>query len=230
MAQWKHTSLNTFSIRQLRLDKKLYLCGMTKEEEILAAAEEEFFKNGYDATSTANIAKRAGVTHAMVNYYFRTKEKLYMQILDNHVYGLLRSLKPLMVADGNVAGVAVEAAKVIFDTFYNDRHFPFLVTDIVRTHPDFLLRYKESVIAMCMDSIGMHEQRLQKCITDGVVTECTMNDIYYNVITLTTSPFMDIPMLENVAGLTPEQIDSFLETRREDMVRMLQARFLPAVH
>ena len=49
---------------------------MTKEEEILKAAEEEFFKNGYDATSTATIARNTGVTHAMVNYYFRTKERL----------------------------------------------------------------------------------------------------------------------------------------------------------
>lgn len=200
---------------------------MTKEEEILLAAEEEFFKNGYDATSTEAIARRAGVTHAMVNYYFRTKEKLFVQILDNHTYGLLHSLKPLMQTDGNVASVAIEAAKVIFDAFNEDRRFPYLLTDIVRTHPDFLLKYKETFETICKDSIGMHAERLKKCIADGQVADCTMNDIYYTVLTLASAPFLDIPLLENVAGLSPDRIDLFLASRRDDMVRILQARFMP---
>ena len=198
---------------------------MTKEEEILQAAEEEFFRNGYEATTTDTIAKRAGVTHAMVNYYFRTKEKLFVQILDNHVYGLLQSLKPLMKADGNVAKVAIEAAKVIFDAFNADRLFPFLVVDTVRKHPDFLLRYKETVLSLCMGSMEMHKQRLKKCISDGVVRECTMDDIYYNVLTLSISPFLDIPMMEDIVGFSPERIDLFLAARREDMVKVLEARF-----
>ncbi len=198
---------------------------MTKEEEILQAAEEEFFRNGYEATSTDIIAKRAGVTHAMVNYYFRTKEKLFVQILDNHVYGLLQSLKPLMKADGNVANVAIEAAKIIFDAFNADRLFPFLVVDTVRKHPEFLLRYKETILSICMGSMDIHEQRLKKCIADGVVKECTMDDIYYNVLTLSVSPFLDIPMMEDIVKLSPERIDSFLAARREDMVKVLRARF-----
>ena len=198
---------------------------MTKEEEILQAAEEEFFRNGYDATSTDTIARRAGVTHAMVNYYYRTKEKLFIQILDNHVYGLLQSLKPLMKTDGNVANVAIEASKVIFDAFNADRLFPFLIVDTVRKHPEFFLRYKETVLSMCMESIGMHEQRLQKCISDGVVKECTMDDIYYNVLTLAISPFLDIPMMQDIAGLSQERIENFLAARKEDMVKVLKARF-----
>lgn len=198
---------------------------MTKEEEILIAAEEEFFNNGYDATSTATIAKRAGVTHAMVNYYFRTKEKLFMQILDNHVYDLLKSLKPLMQADGNVAKVAVDASKVIFDKLDKDRRFPFLLSDISRTHPDFLSRYKETFDTVCKDSVRMHTIRLEKCIAEGQVAGCTMNDIYNAVLELAAGPFLTLPVLENVAGYTPDMIDAFLENRREEMVRLLQARF-----
>lgn len=47
---------------------------MTKEEIIFKVAEEEFISNGYLSTSMVTVAKRAGVTHAMVNYYFRSKE------------------------------------------------------------------------------------------------------------------------------------------------------------
>lgn len=198
---------------------------MTKEEEILRAAEEEFFRNGYNASSTAVIAKRAGVTHAMVNYYFRTKERLFMQILDNHVYELLRSLKPLMQVDGDVAKVAISAAEVIFDKMNEDRRFPYLLSDISRTHPEFLLHYKETFDTVCRDSLGMHSMRLEKCIADGQVKECTMNDIYSTMLSLATAPFFALPMLENVSGLPPARIDAWLLSRKEEMVRILQARY-----
>lgn len=198
---------------------------MTKEEEILKAAEEEFFRNGYDASSTAIIAKRAGVTHAMVNYYFRTKERLFVQILDNHVYGLLRSLKPLMQDNGNLVDVSVAAAVMIFDKLNEDRRFPYLLSDISRTHPDFLLRYKDTFDTVCMDSVKMHSQRLEKSIREGLSSECTMQDIYNTVLAMATAPFMTLPMLENVAGFTPEEIDSYLKTRKEEMVRVLLARY-----
>ena len=198
---------------------------MTKEEEILVAAEEEFFRNGYDATSTAVIAKRAGVTHAMVNYYFRTKERLFIQILDNLVYGLLRGLKPLMTADGDVVQVSINAAQVIFDRLNENRRFPYLLSDISRTHPDFLLRYRETFDTVCRDSIERHAERLEKRIEDGSVVPCTMGDIYNTVLTLAVSPFLTIPLLENVAGLSPERIDSFLQSRKKEMVRIIESRY-----
>lgn len=198
---------------------------MTKEEEILKAAEEEFFRSGYDVTSTAAIAKSAGVTHAMVNYYFRTKERLFVQILDNHVYELLHSLKPLMQAEGNVLKVAVNAACAIFDKMNENRRFPYLISDIARTHPEFLLRYKETFDTVCRDSIAMHSLRLEKSISEGLVCRCTMNDIYNSVLTLATAPFLTLPLLENVAGWNANEISSYLQRRREEMVKSLEARF-----
>lgn len=196
---------------------------MTKEEEILLAAEEEFFTNGYDAASTAVIAKRAGVTHAMVNYYFRTKEKLFIQILDNHVYELIRSLKPLMQEDGDMVAVAADAACVIFDRLRADRRFPYLLSDISRTHPDFLMRYKETMQTVCGSSIKMHSQRLEQSIGRGQVQDCTMGDIYNTVLTLAVMPFLSLPMLENVSGVS--RIDEFLDARRAEMRRIILARY-----
>lgn len=47
------------------------------KQAILDAAEEEFLEMGFHGAKTSSIAKRAGVTHAMLHYYFSTKENLY---------------------------------------------------------------------------------------------------------------------------------------------------------
>jgi len=51
--------------------------------QILEAAEQEFAANGFEGTSTAAIAARAGLPKANVHYYFGTKEKIYRAVLDN---------------------------------------------------------------------------------------------------------------------------------------------------
>lgn len=44
---------------------------------ILSAASEEFSENGYDAATTASIARRVGVTQPLVHYHFGSKERLW---------------------------------------------------------------------------------------------------------------------------------------------------------
>ena len=51
------------------------------ESRILQAAEKEFFEKGLAGARTASIAEAAGVTHAMLHYYFRTKDKLFERIV-----------------------------------------------------------------------------------------------------------------------------------------------------
>ena len=46
------------------------------EEKIKIAARSVFHKKGYAATRTRDIAEEAGINLALLNYYFRSKEKL----------------------------------------------------------------------------------------------------------------------------------------------------------
>ena len=50
---------------------------MNSEERIKVAARKVFHQKGYAGTRTRDIAEEAGINHAMVNYYFRSKEKLF---------------------------------------------------------------------------------------------------------------------------------------------------------
>lgn len=71
--------------------------GDNASERILDAAEYEFSENGYSGTVLRLIAHRAGVTQALVSYYFGSKQGLYesvfmrrsKQIADERETGLL---------------------------------------------------------------------------------------------------------------------------------------------
>ena len=74
---------------QARSERKKYKPGKIRDKNfqtILKAAEEEFALSGYAGASTQKIADRAGLAKANVHYYFSSKEKLYLAVLDNIIH------------------------------------------------------------------------------------------------------------------------------------------------
>ncbi|MDR6515794.1 TetR/AcrR family transcriptional regulator [Chryseobacterium camelliae] len=55
---------------------------ISKEENILFAAESLFAEKGFEGTSTREIAKAANVNISMISYYFGSKEKLYEKLVE----------------------------------------------------------------------------------------------------------------------------------------------------
>jgi AcrR family transcriptional regulator len=59
-----------------------YLKGRIRREDIITAAVALYAEAGYHASSLREIAKRAGITHAGLLYYFPTKEALLAAVLE----------------------------------------------------------------------------------------------------------------------------------------------------
>jgi AcrR family transcriptional regulator len=53
--------------------------------KILTAARAEFAEYGFAGARVDRIAQRSGVNKAMIYYHFRSKEKLYQEIIDRHL-------------------------------------------------------------------------------------------------------------------------------------------------
>ena len=64
------------------------------EGAVMAAAEELFLEKGYSLATTTEIARRAGVTHAMLHYYFQTKEQIFFK--DKNLHELFASIRVAM--------------------------------------------------------------------------------------------------------------------------------------
>ncbi|MEM7003531.1 MAG: TetR/AcrR family transcriptional regulator [Pseudomonadota bacterium] len=58
---------------------------VANRQRIIAAAEEEFVRSGFDGATIQAIADRAALPKANVHYYFQNKATLYAAVLDNIV-------------------------------------------------------------------------------------------------------------------------------------------------
>jgi AcrR family transcriptional regulator len=82
---------------------------------ILAAAIAEFASSGFEGASMDAIAARTDTTRALINYYFRSKEKLYLAVLER-VYGEIRDAERELQLDHLPP---VEAIRRIVEFTYN---------------------------------------------------------------------------------------------------------------
>src|SRR5438552_7152088 len=65
---------------------------------ILSAALDEFAARGFKGASMDAIAARTHTTRALINYYFGSKEKLYIAVLEQ-VYGEIRDAEARLDLD-----------------------------------------------------------------------------------------------------------------------------------
>lgn len=82
---------------------------------ILEAAFRRLAAEGYAALSVREIARDAGVNHALINYHFRTKDQLVIDVLDAANRRLLERQKSMYRGPGSFARKWEEARR-----FYED--------------------------------------------------------------------------------------------------------------
>ena len=70
--------------------------------EILAAAARLFLRHGPDQVGLVDVAREAGVSHALVSHYFKTFEGLVEAVVNQHVGGLAAAMLERLSAADNL--------------------------------------------------------------------------------------------------------------------------------
>ena len=81
------------------------------KDKILDAAFERLAREGYARLSVREIARDAGVNHALINYHFRSKDQLVIAVLDEANRRLLERQSRMYAEPGNFAGKWAEARR-----------------------------------------------------------------------------------------------------------------------
>ena len=74
----------------MAVEAKTRSSSVERREQVIEAAVKEFAANGYHATSTAAIAKRAGISQPYIYALFPNKRELFLAV-DRHVVERIRS-------------------------------------------------------------------------------------------------------------------------------------------
>lgn len=134
---------------------------------ILAAGRAEFARTGLGAASVRTIGARAGVTAAMINYYFGGKRALYDAVVDEARGRLLMRLREAV--GGDRPGRARRLAGAYFDFLAEDRELQQLllreVLDRGESTRALARRHVRPLRAILDESFGGGDEALQLAIS-----------------------------------------------------------------
>ncbi len=191
----------------------------------MEAAEELFLENGYNMTTTTRIAAKAGVTHAMLHYYFRTKEHIFIKVLDKYMDELLASFKPLMKKDAPFWETMEAGISAHFDFLMERPQLPALLYDTVRFNPELLGTYKERVAGVLRRIMSAHGDMLEKEMAAGRVRRVDPVQLMIDIVSLNFSAFLLLPAARNMFGeMEPGRTGKILAGRKEEIITLVRSR------
>ena len=192
------------------------------KDRVLRAAEDLFAAEGYSGASIKAIAERAGVTGAMIHYYFDSKERLYHAVLD-HIVGELQEMATEIVATGKPP---VERLEIYLRWFfdYAARH-----PNIARLTVMGLGTIESDYFAQMLDKavrplFKMGEGFLQKGIDEGIFRPVSPHHFLASVYGMMIPFFSDVEFFGRVFERDPvseEELEARLECILDIVFRAL---------
>ena len=196
----------------------------SKEQQILEAAEQEFLEKGYDGARTTSIAKTAGVTHAMLHYYFRTKEQLFEHIIDKK----MSEIVPLMThlfgnSDLPLVKRIEEAVSVHFDFVVSNPDLPrFLINEVLPNKERCdLFRSKIENVLYFVDNL---QREVNEAAASGEVEQFNVLLLFQSVLSLNIFPSVMENMIENLLGDNGQSMKEVLAQRKAENIELIMRR------
>ena len=197
----------------------------SKEQAILEAAEHEFLDKGFDAAKTTNIASLAGVTHAMLHYYYRTKENLFDLVFDKKTRLLKESLfstfnnPDLPLLEKIQTGIEAH-----FDFIRANMTLPRFVLNELIYKPARLKLFEKKIKKVAASVGGKILEEIEREVKKGTINHIDPVTLMLDIASLNIFVFAVLPLLRIFAVGAYESEDAFLEARKKENVEIIMRR------
>lgn len=199
------------------------------EQLILAAAEEEFFAKGFGGARTASIAEKAGVTHAMLHYYFRTKEQLFRRIVSKNFTTLTQTM---LAAMGDPRMPIVERLKSgiasHFDLIASNPQLPRFFLNEVLSRPEHYHILYDRIKEVGEKLFGNLQKDVDEAAERGEIERVDVRMLFISIVSLNIFPFIAYasvePLVNDLAyGLMADK-EKYYAARKEENIETIMRR------
>lgn len=192
------------------------------ERLILEAAEAEFLEKGYNGAKTTSIARRAGVTHAMLHYYYRTKENLFDQVFQSKVHVIADSFEQILNEPMPFEEAITHFIRVHFEFIrHNPRLINFVYNEVLinKGNRDML---HHSVFPIIEKIYNKMEQLINEEAEKGNIRPVKALDLILNIVSINVLTFMTYPVMKEYIPVTDnEMYERMLKEREESNIQFI---------
>lgn len=193
---------------------------ITTEQTILEAAELEFLDKGFAGAKTTAIAKRAGVNHAMIHYYFRTKENLFTMVFQQKIRILAESFSQSFNEELSFFDQLKLAIGTHFDFIAANPRLLFFVYGEIITNDRRKKMLVQSVFPKLKGIVKRLKDGIDAEVENGTIRFIRPTELLMNIIALNAITFLAMPLLQ-IIKRNNNEVEKLLKQRRENNIQFI---------
>lgn len=193
------------------------------EKLIMEAAEEEFLTKGYAGAKTTSIAQKAGVTHAMLHYYYRTKENLFQKVFQNKVQMIANSFEIIFDETLPFEEIIRLFIEKHFDFLVQNSKLVIFVQNEIRANKENVIILRNILYAKMSYIFNRFEKRLENEISNGTIKPIKPLELFMNILSLNLATSIIVSITGEIIQFNQHfKVDeAFLKERKESNVQYI---------
>lgn len=195
------------------------------EEKIKEAARKLFMQKGFAATKTRDIAAEADINLALLNYYFRSKEKLFELIIRERLQQFIQGIKLVFNDESTTFYEKIETLAVHYiDMLSEQPDLPLFILSELRAQPLQVLN-KLGVKDFLMSSVFI--KQLFEEMKAGNITPVHPLHFMANLMGSLVFPFVASPILKGITEMDQETFNNLMQERKKLVPQWIIKSFKP---
>ena len=191
------------------------------EERIKAAARKVFHQKGFAGTRTRDIAEEAGINHAMLNYYFRSKEKLFEMVMMETMAQFFKGVNLMLNDESTSLNEKIDLIVSNYvDLLLKEPELPTFILNEVRPNPQAFVEQNPIKEALTHSVLT---RQYAEAVARGEITEPNLMQAILNVIGLVIFPFIAKPILTSIINIPEEQYKVLMLQRKTLIPQWIKA-------
>lgn len=187
------------------------------EQDIIEAARKVFQAKGFKEATMRDIAAEANINMAMVHYYFRSKENLFLLVLDEAFRLLVEKI--VNVLTNEELDIFERIRKIVSEyiTFFSEKPYlpQFLMGELIR-NPEKIGQqmFKNRNFLVVFRTFS---DQLEKEFEKGTIQHISALSLLLNIISLCIFPAIVKPMISCVSDCDTAIYDMVIEDRKTEV-------------
>jgi AcrR family transcriptional regulator len=202
------------------------------ETRILDAAHAVFMRRGTAGARMTEIARDAGVNHALVHYYFRSKQRLAEAVFRRAIGQFFPVMIGTLVSEAPVEDKVRLVAAAQIDMLMENRYLPGYLLAELNHYPERAEQLLRAMSGMTPANLrerlfGTLGRQLEEAARTGSLKPIAPQDFVLNLVSMVIYAFAARPLVMVLMGLDDAAFTAMMERRKVEIPEFFLAALRP---
>ena len=202
------------------------------ESRILDAAHTVFLRRGTAGARMTEIAREAGVNHALLHYYFRNKQRLAEAVFRRAIGQFFPLMLGILSSDAPIDEKVRRVAAAQIDMLLENRDLPGYLLAELNHYPERAAQLLSTMAGASPSDVrarlfGTLGKQLEESAARGTIRPIAPQAFVLNLVSLIVYPFAARPLVMAIMGLDDAAFRAMMIRRKAELPAFYLAALRP---